>query len=111
MRIVGIEGGGTKTRALIQRDGPESTPFFCEWNLSLKVKEGDFATAAAKLAECLAEEGRVDSLGMGLSGMSRADDQEALKRALRSHAIFEHTNMHIEGDGTLTLKAAIPDGE
>lgn len=106
---VGIEGGGSKTRALISR-GPEP-PALCEWDVSIKVKNGDIQASASKLAELLASSGPIDALAVGLSGMSRTEDQEALKSALRGLPEFTHTRLHVEGDGTLTLKSAIPDGQ
>jgi N-acetylglucosamine kinase-like BadF-type ATPase len=43
--------------------------------------------------------------------MSRTEDQEAMRAALHRQPIFADTRLHVEGDGTMTLKAAIPDGE
>jgi N-acetylglucosamine kinase-like BadF-type ATPase len=109
MTLVGIEAGGSKTLGLIGQNGSE--PKLCEWDVSIKVKNRDFEASALKLAQLLEPVGPIHTLALGMSGMSRTEDQESLKAALMKHPIFSSACLHIEGDGTLTLKAAIPDGQ
>src|SRR5256885_635613 len=97
MTLVGIEGGGSKTRALIEQGG--AGPKLCEWDASIKVKNGDFEASATKLAELLEPIAAIDGLAIGLSGMSRSEDQDTLKSALKKQRIFGATH------------AAEPDGE
>ncbi len=118
---IGIDGGGSTTRILVQRD--DESPLYFEYPISLKVRNGDFASSAEQLRTLLAgvpsERGRLSdglSIAIGLSGMSRAEDQDMLKAAIRAlpelaAAPSVHAWLHIESDATLTLKAAIPNGE
>jgi len=136
MIFIGIDGGGTTTRLFVQRDG--AAPEYFERQVSLKVIDGDFAASAEKLkevlsssptmAECpprrmLSKEGHSTpaaarsqhppqrALAIGLSGMSREEDQESLKAAIHALPEFADAKIHIESDATTTLKVVLPEGE
>jgi glucosamine kinase len=106
---IGIDGGGSTTRVLTQRD-EEAAEYF-EQPVSLKIIKGDFAAAAKKLQQLITvEEGISDlRIAIGLSGMSREENQEAFKGAILSLPEFADARVHIEGDATLALKAALGD--
>lgn len=114
---IGIDGGGSTTRIFMQRG--DAAPEYFEFPVSLKVGDGDFATSAQRLKEVLSAECSVlrtggdsaISIAIGLSGMSRAENQDALKAAIRAIPELAAAKLHIESDATLTLKAAIPNGE
>jgi N-acetylglucosamine kinase-like BadF-type ATPase len=109
MIFVGVEGGGTTTRAYVQRG--EEEPRLLEMHESLKIRDNDFEASAKRLATFLVAQGPIDAIAIGLSGMSRIEDQRAFETALDKEPTFQNTKIHIEGDGTLTLQSAIPDGE
>jgi glucosamine kinase len=112
MTIVGIDGGGTRTRIALERDGEVT---FHERPVSLKVQNGNHLVAAHSLQTLLGETVQDDTIGalcLGLSGMSQPADQQSFEQALRSLPEFSHTRIHIEGDATLTLNAALgKDGD
>jgi N-acetylglucosamine kinase-like BadF-type ATPase len=137
MTFIGIDGGGTTTRFFVQRETGEAEYF--ERPISLKVVDGDFAASAEKLREVLsdvavtfksrsyendhshfdrdpsASSGQAlkvtATIAIGLSGMSREADQDALKAAIWSLPEFSKTTIHIEPDATMTMKAVLPEGE
>src|ERR1700733_11087699 len=126
MTYIGIDGGGTTTRVLVQHN--DEPPDYFERPVSLKVRNRDFEASAEKLkevlsslptmAECLVLSKYPNSalctqrfaLAIGLSGMSRDEDQELLKSAISSLPEFASAKLHIESDATLTLKAVLPEG-
>jgi glucosamine kinase len=107
MTFIGIDGGGTTTRMFVRQD--DQTPDYFEFPVSLKVKGGDFARSATTLREILHNTvalGTQDvSIAIGLAGMSREEDQDALKNAIQVQQDF--AGVHVEGDATLALKAAL----
>jgi N-acetylglucosamine kinase-like BadF-type ATPase len=117
MTYIGIEGGGTTTRVLFKQ--PREPRAYFERPVSLKVEDGNFAASAAKLLELLGGLVPLDyvkshgssvariSLAMGISGMSREADQDALKVAIHALPEFSKTKIHIESDATMTLKAVL----
>ncbi len=107
MTFIGIDGGGTTTRAFIQQGSRE--PDYFEFPVSLKIIKGDFIAAAKKLQQLIiGEEGNGDlRIAIGLSGMSREENQEAFKNAILALPEFSDARIHIEGDATLALKAAL----
>ncbi|MFI5202108.1 MAG: N-acetylglucosamine kinase [Candidatus Kapaibacterium sp.] len=121
MTYVGIDGGGTTTRLFVQAGDDE--PRYFEFPISLKVRDGDFAASAQKLRKIVAQTLVCDSLpegsqtkvcatfAIGLSGMSKPENQEAFKNALHALPEFEKTKIHIESDATLTLKTVLAEGE
>jgi N-acetylglucosamine kinase-like BadF-type ATPase len=131
--FIGIDGGGSTTRMFIQQkrddrsfvDDRSSTndrssmnpePKYFELPVSLKVRNGDHASSAKKLLEILAGHLRntqflILHIAIGLSGMSREENQEALKNAILAVPEFSEACIHIEGDATLALKAAVADSE
>ncbi len=118
---IGIEGGGTRTRFFIEKDRDQAV--YLEEPVSIKVRAEDFSSAARKLQEMFSQHsGIFDTLeaeglefapriAIGLSGMSKAEHQDRLRVALQKLPEFSRAKIHIEGDGTLALKAAIADGE
>jgi N-acetylglucosamine kinase-like BadF-type ATPase len=108
MTYIGIDGGGTTTRGFIQRG--DGRPMYHEWPISLKIIKGDFIAAAKKLREIITNEDEL-RLAIGLSGMSREENQEAFKGAILSLPEFSDARIHIEGDATLALKAALAESE
>ncbi|MDP4199524.1 MAG: BadF/BadG/BcrA/BcrD ATPase family protein [Bacteroidota bacterium] len=113
--FIGIEAGGSRTRMLVQQ-GDES-PQYYERPVSIKVRDGNAAASASNLQKILSELPGLDgsatrlTVAIGLSGMSRTEDQASLKAALVALPFFHHAKLHLEGDATLTLKAAIPEEE
>src|SRR5271165_5677827 len=117
MTYIGIDGGGTTTRVCFKKPGEPGGYF--ERAVSLKVRDGNFAEPAAKLLEMLGElvplayvkshRSSVQriSLAMGISGMSREEDQESLKAAIMAMTEFSKAKIHIESDATMTLKAVL----
>jgi N-acetylglucosamine kinase-like BadF-type ATPase len=133
---IGIDGGGTTTRLLVQQD--EGVPEYSEHSVSIKVQDGDFAGSAQRFRNIIAEVStkfgsfssfrsfektgndlkdvkdtikNFASITIGLSGMSREEHQNALKTAILAFPEFESAKIHIESDATLTLKAVLPEGE
>jgi N-acetylglucosamine kinase-like BadF-type ATPase len=114
---IGIEGGGSTTRVLAQKD--DWPPDYMEAPISVKVRNGDFRASAVELAEFLEPVlplpenifSPTVSIAMGLSGMSREEDQEALKQAIRAIPELSKAKFHVESDATLTLSAVLPEGE
>lgn len=115
---IGIEGGGTTTRVFIQHEGEE--PKYFEFPISLKVRNGDFASPAEKLRKIImqASIGFTPSqtyvraaIAIGLSGMSREEDQALLRKAIVDIPEFSDASLHIESDATLTLKSVLAEGE
>ena len=111
---VGIEGGGTKTRALVAI-GAEP-PVLIERKRSLKFAGGEFDGSAQTLLEILSEvpNFNVSDLGaiaIGLSGASRSSDQELYRQAIRSVARDSALPIHIESDASLTLSVALEPDE
>jgi N-acetylglucosamine kinase-like BadF-type ATPase len=125
---IGIEGGGTTTRLLVQRG--DETPEYFERPISLKVRDGDFAASAEKLREVLADVAKTfkgsfvtfrsrsepdrdlkvtATIAIGLSGMSREEDQVSLEAAIHALPEFAKAKLHIESDATMTLKAVLPE--
>lgn len=117
MTFIGIDGGGTSTRVLVQR-GEEQAEYY-ERAVSIKVgpagRAADFESAARKLRKLLVT-GKVAgkaaakaprAIAIGLSGMSREEDQRAFVRAIRALPEFRRTKVHVEGDASLTLKAVL----
>ncbi len=117
--FIGIEGGGSTTRVFIQRDDQE--PEYFEFPISLKVRNGDFAASAEKLRRIVGAHGNapnirnsqfaIRNLALGLSGMSREEDQELLRAAIVALPEFADARIHIESDATLTLKSVLAEGE
>jgi N-acetylglucosamine kinase-like BadF-type ATPase len=107
MTYIGIDGGGSTTRMFVQNE--DSEPRYIEFPISLKVKNGDHASSAKTLLEMI--DGMGDShdlsIAIGLAGMSREENQEALKNAITALPEFTNATVHIEGDATLALKAAL----
>ncbi len=114
---IGIEGGGTQTRVLVQRDNDE--PQYFKEPITLKFRRKDFSGSSQVFAELLRyvllEPGipfeAPDAVAIGLSGMSRTEDQESLKKAIHQIPELAHVKLHIETDATLTLSAVLPEGE
>jgi N-acetylglucosamine kinase-like BadF-type ATPase len=111
MTFIGIDGGGTTTRVLIQQGSGE--PDYFEFPVSLKILKGDFIAAAKKLQQLVAEGEEIRDLriAIGLAGMSREENQDAFKGAILSLPEFSDACVHIEGDATLALKAALATSE
>jgi glucosamine kinase len=111
MTYIGIDGGGSTTRGFIQRD--DGQPAYQEWSVSLKILKGDFVAASKKLQQLIIPEEGIGNLriAIGLSGMSREENQEAFKNAILALPEFSDARVHIEGDATLALKAAVADSE
>ena len=111
---IGIDGGGTTTRILIESAG--GPPQYFECNVSIKARHGNFEPSAiallfllhSKLGDDLSD---VHAIAIGLSGMSRTEDQEALKQAIHGIPELSQVKLHVETDATLTLAAVIPEGE
>jgi hypothetical protein len=110
--FIGIDGGGTTTRVFIQRDDRE--PEYFEFPISLKIRNGDYARSATKLRDILCRDLAVSAqdlaLSIGLSGMSREEDQELLRSAIVTLPEFSEARVHIESDATLTLKSVLAEG-
>ncbi len=116
MTFIGIDGGGTTTRVFLQQEGEKLR--YYEHAVSLKIVKGDFVAAAKKLREIITNyelqntnEDQLRNIAIGLSGMSREENQDAFKGALHSLPEFSDARIHIEGDATLALKAAVAEGE
>jgi glucosamine kinase len=107
MTFIGIDGGGTTTRMFVQQD--EQEPKYFEFSISLKVKNGDHTSSAMKLLEIIADRGEIRdlSIAIGLAGMSREENQDALKNAIKAQQSIGDVRVHIEGDATLALNAAL----
>jgi len=111
MITLGIDGGGTRTRMALEADGEVS---YIERPVSLKVIRGDYRTSAHELQSLVREltgGDRIDAMYIGLSGMSQPTDQALLEEALLSLPKFSGTCIRIEGDASLTLKAALKENE
>ncbi len=111
---VGVEGGGTKTRILIQRG--DAAPSYHEFEVSLKVRDNDWSASSDALGTVLTELlgkdiSQVTAVAVGLSGMSRTEDQDAWKSSARANPAFTNVNLHIETDATLTLSAVLGESE
>lgn len=124
MTYIGIDGGGSSTRAFIQRE--DKDPDYFQFPISLKVRNGDYAASAEALRKIVevhrratpenemeneAEPNLPIAIAMGLSGMSQPNDQEALKNAILSVSEFAKAAIHIESDATLALHTALAEGE
>ncbi len=109
--FIGIDGGGSTTRVFTQRD--EEAPKYYEHPVSLKIIKGDFVAASKKFEHLITHTNEIRELriAIGLSGMSREENQEALKGAILSLPEFLDARVHIEGDATLALKAAVGASE
>ncbi|SRR5579883_2169480 len=110
--MIGIEGGGTRTRALVARDS--NAPVYYEWPSSIKVRNNDFAASAATLRSLLHREHLLSqssepvlAIAIGLAGLSRTEDQNSLETALRALPEFAFAHIHLEGDATLALRSAL----
>src|SRR6266404_1689629 len=110
MAIVGIDGGGTRTRIAFERNGESS---YIERPVSLKVVNGNYLASAQSLVSLFRESipDSIASLCIGLSGMSQPADQHKLEQAIRSLPEFSNIPIHIEGDASLALKAALGETE
>ncbi len=111
---IGIDGGGSTTRMFIQADDQE--PAYFEFPVSLKVRNGDFARSASTLRNILQDDLSLDTqslaIAIGLAGMSREENQDALKNAIRSPlSLGGAVLVHVEGDATLALNAALSHTE
>ena len=116
MMFVGIDGGGTTTRIFFQRQGLD--PEYFEFPISLKIRNGDFASSARRVRNILetfakdrAWEPATIRMSIGLSGMSRPEDQESFRDAIRSVVQHSELSVQIESDATLTLKTVLQEGE
>lgn len=112
--IIGIEGGGTSTRMLMQIDGSE--PIYHERKGSLKFTGGKYEASAGRLVKLLQTFPEfkpmwVRSLAIGLSGASQPHEQELYRAAIREAFGNPTLPIHIEGDATLAFKAAVIDDE
>ncbi len=112
--IVGIDGGGTKTRVIVADE--------TGWQLAESVGEGS-ATGPGKadhsaavisalvrraLAEAGAEAIRPRMLVAGVAGVGRANEQRALTAALEDLELADE--VIVEGDGDIALSDAFGDG-
>ena len=113
MIYLGIDGGGTKTRLALQRNDEE--PKYLEYPISLKVRNGDFRSAAKRfeiiVREAIGRSRDSFAIGIGLSGMSREEDQVALRKDILAIPKFARAKIHIESDATLTLKTVLAEGD
>lgn len=112
--VVGVDGGGSKTRALVANsegvvlgtaDGPASA-----------VRAGGVEYAADVIAACvreaLAAAGRDDArpaaLYAGVAGVGREPERSALERAIRERALAGV--LGVTTDAAIALDDAFPDG-
>ena len=113
MIYLGIDGGGTRTRLALQRN--EDEPKYFEYPVSLKIQNGDFLSASQRFETIVREAiGRSKdplAFGIGLSGMSREEDQRALRKHIHAIPKFARAKIHIESDATLTLKTVLAEGD
>jgi N-acetylglucosamine kinase-like BadF-type ATPase len=112
--IIGIEGGGTSTRMLLQVD--QNEPVYLERKGSLKFTGGKFEHSAATLLDLLRsfpdfKPMWVRAMAIGLSGASQPAEQEAYRAALRFAFANPTLPIHIESDASLSFKAAVIDDE
>lgn len=109
MLYIGIEGGGTKTKLLIQEGNNE--PLFSEHAISLKFTGGKYKESAERLAVMLTKSISKDSSGeasvvIGLSGAGRVEDQELYRSALKEVLPFNNLTVQILSDAELTFRTA-----
>ena len=111
---IGIEGGGTSTRIMVQHD--TGTPQYFEEKRSFKVRNRNFAESAeilhGILSRLLSDSlENISAIAIGLSGMSQTEDQEALKQAIHNYLDLAHVMLHVESDATLTFASVAHPGE
>ncbi len=111
---VGVEGGGTNTRALVAI-GAEP-PIFTERRRSIKFGDGDYTHSAQTLLEIVSEAPNFDiaqlgAIAIGLSGASNKNAQMLYREAIREIVGDPNLPIHIEGDASLTLNVALEANE
>ena len=108
---IGVDGGGTKTRLLVQRD--DEPPRYFEFDQTIRFLENGYEAAASRFIELLGQvEGLeiddVKSISIGLAGASMETEQRRFEQAIKS-LLQGFTSVHVQGDASLSLGAAFGD--
>jgi N-acetylglucosamine kinase-like BadF-type ATPase len=108
---IGVDGGGTKTRLLIQHDNEE--PRYVEFDQTIRFLENGYDEAAARFFALLNEAGDIDigdikSISIGLAGASLETEQRRFEQSIKA-LLPGLAAVHVQGDSSLSLGAAFPD--
>jgi N-acetylglucosamine kinase-like BadF-type ATPase len=108
---IGVDGGGTKTRLLVQRD--DEAPSYHEFDQTIRFLEKGYEVAARTFIDLLMEVGLevndIKSISIGLAGAGLEDEQRRYEQAIKS-LLHGLVTVHVQSDSTLSLGAAFPDG-
>ncbi len=108
--FIGVDGGGTKTRLLIQQDEGEAR--FVEFDETFRFLELGYVDAARLFISMLTRSSvdlpDVKSIAIGLAGASLENEQRTLEAALSEH--LHQARVSVQSDSTLALSAAFPKG-
>lgn len=117
--VIGIDGGGTKTRALIADTAGRSLAEFCAGpsNMQVHGAEQSARVIAALVKKCLtrvrADDSRLAALCCGLAGVGREPDRRRMRAALKKMitlAARRPDAVIIENDARIALEGAFCGG-
>jgi N-acetylglucosamine kinase-like BadF-type ATPase len=109
---IGVDGGGTKTRLLIQQDAGE--PRYLEFDQTIRFLENGFEVGAARFIDLMQGIDGLDindiaSISIGLAGAGLEEEQRRYEQAIKSR-LHGLVSVSVQSDSTLSLGAAFPDG-
>lgn len=110
--FIGVDGGGTKTRMLIQHDGNE--PRHVEFEQTIRFLESGYEVAAKSFIDLLKSIEGLDlpdikSIAIGLAGAGLDGEQRRYEQAIKSR-LSGLVHVQVQSDSTLSLGAAFPHG-
>ncbi len=108
MIAVGVDAGGTATRALLAEDGVRRAEHTAGAANASALGAVRAAQTIADAVRAVAGERHPDAIVVGAAGAGRARVAEAIARAL--HASYPQARIDVGGDAPLALRAAIPAG-
>jgi N-acetylglucosamine kinase-like BadF-type ATPase len=107
--VVGVDAGGSSTRAIASRDGSEGTVALEGSANVRRVGVGAAAATVARAAARALEGAHPGALHVGISGGGAAATREALERALKD--LFPQTLVSVSDDVTIALRAGVANGD
>jgi N-acetylglucosamine kinase-like BadF-type ATPase len=109
---IGVDGGGTKTRLLVQRD--DTAPSYHEFDQTIRFLEHGYEVAAKRFIDLLQEIDLdvhdIKSISIGLAGAGLEEEQRRYEQAIKS-LLHGLATVHVQSDSTLSLGAAFPEGQ
>lgn len=113
MIAIGIDGGGTKTRLLIQRD--ENPPEYFEYEQTIRFLESNYDIAAHRLMQLLKQSGidlaEIQSISIGLAGAGLEHEQREFEQAILELLPSTFATVAVQSDSSLSLDAAFRNGQ